>query len=259
VSPQVFIVIVGFLFGITIGSFLNVVVWRLPRGESIVYPGSHCPTCGAPIRFYDNIPLLSYLLLNGKCRRCRGRISGRYFLVEMVSGVLLAGSLLRFGLRAGLVWYVLMAALLVVSLIDLQFKIIPNAISLPGIPIGLLLNVFVLSEGWREGLLDGGLGILLGGGALLAVAGGYYLVARREGMGMGDPKLLAMIGAFIGWKGVVFTMVCGSFVGTLAGLAMILLLGKDRRVEIPFGPFLALGAVLWIWFSPLILRWYLGG
>jgi leader peptidase (prepilin peptidase)/N-methyltransferase len=196
--------------------------------------------------------------LRGRCRRCGEPISGRYFLVEMVSGLFLAGCLLRFGLAAGLVWYALHAALLAVTMIDWDLKIIPDAISLPGIPIGLALNTLVLSRKWLQGLVDGGLGILLGGGALLFVAGAYYLLTKKEGMGLGDPKLLAMIGAFVGWKGVVFTMVCGSFVGTIVGAALIVVYKKERHYQIPFGPFLALGATLWIWFNPLILRWYLG-
>jgi leader peptidase (prepilin peptidase)/N-methyltransferase len=259
VDPVTFFAIVGVLFGAAIGSFLNVVIWRLPRGESLVSPGSHCPRCNAPIRFYDNIPLLSYLILRGRCRRCGARISPRYFIVELISALFLAGYLTQFGLGPGLAYYLLTAALLVVTAIDLDFKIIPNEISLPGIPIGLAINALVLSHDWRRGLVEGGLGIALGAGALLLVAGGYYLIARREGMGMGDPKLLAMIGAFVGWQGVVFTMLAASCIGTLVGVGLIVFAGKDRRYQVPFGPFLSLGAVLWIWFGPTAWRWYVGG
>ena len=257
-SPTLFMGLVGLLFGLTIGSFLNVVIWRLPRGESLAFPGSHCPKCETPIHWYDNIPVLSYLLLGGKCRACGAPIAIRYPLIEAASGVFLAASLFRYGLKVGLVWYLFFAALLVVTMIDLDHKIIPNVISLPGIPIGLVLNMFWLSRDWRNGLIDGGIGILLGGGLLLAVALGYYALFKREGMGMGDPKLLAMIGAFVGWTGVVFTLLVASVVGTIVGILAIGFGGKDRRFEFPFGPFLSLGAVLYVWVGPPLVRWYLG-
>lgn len=257
-SPTLFMAVVGLLFGLTIGSFLNVVIWRLPRGESLAFPGSHCPKCETPIHWYDNIPVLSYLLLGGKCRACGEPIAIRYPLIELANGVFLAASLYRYGLKVGLVWYLFFAALLVVTMIDLDHKIIPNVISLPGIPLGLLLNMFWLSRDWRNGLIDGGIGILLGGGLLLAVALGYYAIFKREGMGMGDPKLLAMIGAFVGWTGVVFTLLVASVVGTIVGILAIGFGGKDRRFEFPFGPFLSLGAVLYVWVGPPLVRWYLG-
>jgi leader peptidase (prepilin peptidase)/N-methyltransferase len=255
---RIFFGVAGFLFGITFGSFLNVLVWRLPRGESIVFPGSHCPRCNAPIHWYDNIPLLSYALLLGRCRACGERISPRYPLVELVSGLFLGAYILRFRWDVGLVYYAFTAALLVVTLIDLEHKIIPDVISLPGIPLMLLANMFVVAPYWPIGLIDGGIGILLGGGALLAVALGYYLLTHREGMGLGDPKLMAMIGALCGWKGVVFTMLVSSFTGTIVGVIYVVAAGKDRRFPIPFGPFLSLGAVAYLWVGQAAIRWYLG-
>ncbi len=257
-DPLVFFAATGFLFGITIGSFLNVLIWRLPRNESIVFPGSHCPLCNKPIHWYDNIPLLSYLLLRGKCRSCGARISWRYPLIELVSGVFLAAYLLRFGFGVGLLYYAFTAALLVVTMIDIDHKIIPDVISLPGIPLCLAANMFLLSPNWQSGLVHGGIGVLLGGGTLLAVALGYYLLTRREGMGLGDPKLMAMIGALTGWQGVIFTMLVSSFVGTMVGVLYVALAGKDRRFPIPFGPFLSLGAVSYLWIGDTTIRWYLG-
>lgn len=246
------------LFGTMIGSFLNVVIWRVPREESIVFPGSHCPKCDTAISWYDNIPVLSWLLLGAKCRHCAETISVRYPLIELASGVLFAATVYRFGIGLGSLWYAFSAALLVVTMIDLDHKIIPNEISLPGIPLGILAHMFLLSPRWLDGLIFSGLGVLMGGGVLLAVALGYQALTKREGMGMGDPKLLGMIGAFVGWQGVVFTLLVSSVVGTVIGLLMIVIGGKDRRTEIPFGPFLSLGAVLWVWVGPAALRWYLG-
>lgn len=258
IDPKVFFGIVGFIFGISIGSFLNVLIWRLPRGESIVWPGSHCPQCNNAISWYDNIPLLSYLWLGGRCRHCRERISLRYPLIELVSGLFLSLDIIVFGLGVGLVWYAFTAALLVVTFIDLDHKIIPDVISLPGIPLGLAAHMFVLAPTWTAGLLNGGLGVLFGGGSLLAVALGYYLITQREGMGLGDPKLLAMIGAFCGWKGVIFTLLVSSLSGSVIGFAYIFFTGKGRRFPIPFGPFLSLGAVVWIYFGEAAVRWYVG-
>jgi len=254
----VFVGISGFVFGLVFGSFLNVLIYRLPREESIMFPASHCPSCKTPIRWYDNVPLLSWLALGGRCRQCREPIGVRYPLVELASALFLMAYLLHFGIAVGIVWYVFTAALLVVTVVDLEHTIIPDVISLPGIPLGLLANMFILSPNWLDGLIDGGIGVLAGGGVLLSVAVGYYLLTKREGMGMGDPKLLAMIGAFCGWKGVIFTMLVASMSGTIIGIAFILIAGKDRRFPIPFGPFLSLGAVAWIWFGSAVLRWYVG-
>jgi len=279
-TPQTFVIVVGFLFGIAIGSFLNVVIWRWPRRESIVFPVSHCPQCQAAIRWYDNLPLLSWLLLGGKCRHCGGRISLRYPLVELISGLFLAAYLYKYGIYRdelvilgrfesfgkwtvigiipGVVWYFFTAALLVITFIDLDHKLIPDAITLPGIPLGLAVNAFLFSRTWHEGLVQGGLGVLLGGGVLLSIAVVHHWLTKVEGMGGGDPKLMAMIGAFFGPAGVLFTMLASSFVGALIGILVIYLGGKDRRLEIPFGPFISLGAILWLWIGPLAKHWYWG-
>jgi len=244
----------AFVLGAAVGSFLNVCIRRLPAGESIVHPPSHCPQCGAPIRSWDNIPVLSYLLLRGRCRSCRTPISARYPLVEALSGALLVALLYKYGLSASLAVYGLfVAALIVVSFIDLDHQIIPDAISLPGIVVGVVCAALGLGSGFTDSLI----GVALGGGLLYAVAVGYELLTGREGMGGGDIKLLAMIGAFLGWRAVLVTLVLGSFTGAALGLALIVARGADARVPIPFGPFLALGSLCALFFGDRLIWWYL--
>ncbi len=243
-----------FVAGAALGSFLNVCIRRVPSGESVVYPGSHCPQCGTPITSRDNIPLISYLLLRGQCRSCRAHISLRYPAVEALTGIALVLLLYRFGLtgRFG-VSAAFLAALIVISFIDFDHQIIPDAISLPGIVVGLALAAI----GLGPPLLDSAAGVLLGGGVLYAVAVGYHAWTGREGMGGGDIKLLAMIGAFLGWRAVLVTLVIGSFTGAVVGIAFILARGGDTRVPIPFGPFLALGATCALFFGDELIAWYL--
>jgi len=244
----------GFIFGLVIGSFLNVCIHRLPASQSIVHPRSRCPQCGHLIRVYDNIPVLSYLLLRGRCRDCGARISLRYPVVELLSGAFAAMALARFGLGwQALLMYALIAAFLVITFIDLDHRIIPDVITLPGIPIGLAASFGPGMISPLEALL----GILAGGGSLFLVAWGYQLVTQREGMGGGDIKLLAMIGAFIGWKGVLFTIFIASLTGTLAGMALIFRRRGDMKLAVPFGPFLAVGAIAYLFMGPELISWYL--
>jgi leader peptidase (prepilin peptidase)/N-methyltransferase len=257
----------AFVVGAVIGSFLNVCIHRLPAGESVVYPPSHCPGCGVRIRSRDNIPLLSYVLLRGRCRSCGAPISLRYPVVEALSGALLMLLLYRFelshvgvdGQQLGAVlpklgvYAAFVAALIVVSFIDLDHQIIPDVISLPGIVVGLVASVL----GQGPPLLDSLLGALVGGGILYAVAVGYHAFTGREGMGGGDIKLLAMIGAFLGWRGVLLSLIIGSFTGAVVGISLILVRRTDSRVPIPFGPFLALGAVCSLAFGDRLITWYL--
>jgi len=243
-----------FICGAIVGSFLNVCIWRIPAGKSIVYPPSHCPLCGVAIRVRDNFPLLSYVLLRGRCRACGGTISMRYPLVEMLTGALLVLLAYRFGLSPMLAFYgVFVAALIVITFIDLDHQIIPDVISLPGIAVGLLCSAL----GLGPGLVDSGIGVLVGGGLLYAVAEGYYRLTGREGMGGGDIKLLAMIGAFLGWQGVLVTLLLGSLTGSIVGTSLILLQRTDARVPIPFGPFLACGALCALVYGNALIRWYL--
>ncbi len=243
------------LLGLCIGSFLNVCIYRLPSERSIVRPASACPSCGTPLRWYDNIPVISYLLLRGRCRSCKTGISLRYPMVEMLSALFALAVFLRFGLRAeSLVFFVFIAALLVITFIDIDHRIIPDVISLPGIPIGFAASFLLPQVSWHASML----GILIGGGSLFAVAWGYRLLTGKDGMGGGDIKLLAMIGAFIGWQGVLFTIMASSFTGTLAGLLVMIKNRKNMKLAVPFGPFLAIGAILYIFFGPQLIEWYMG-
>lgn len=247
------ILIVPFLFGAAIGSFLNVCIYRVPLGLSIVSPPSACPGCGKKIAFYDNIPILSYLLLGGRCRGCGSKISARYPLIEAATGLLASALVYKFGLGPELfVYFVFASALIVITFIDLKYQIIPDVISLPGIALGFAAS-FVTSE---PGVVNSIIGILIGGGLLYAIASAYYLVTKHEGMGGGDIKMLAMIGAFTGWKGVLVTILAGSFSGALIGGALMLFSGKGSRHAIPFGPFLALGALLYLFFGEAAVGWY---
>jgi leader peptidase (prepilin peptidase) / N-methyltransferase len=246
--------IAALIFGACIGSFLNVCIYRIPAGLSIVHPGSSCPRCQTMISFYDNIPIFSYLLLMGKCRHCRAPIAVRYPLVELLTGLFAMACAMAFGATLhGLVAFGFVATLIVVTFIDLDHRIIPDAISLPGIPIFFLAALAVPTMTWRASAI----GILAGGGSLLAVAWGYQLITGREGMGGGDIKLLAMIGAMIGWQGILFTLFAGSAIGTIVGVLAMIQSGKGMRLAIPFGPFLASGATLYLFFGPTIISWYI--
>ena len=246
---------IAFLFGTAIGSFLNVCIHRLPRHESLVWPGSQCPACRHPIAAYDNIPLLSYLWLWGRCRACRARISLRYPIIELANGLGYALILWQFGLGApALIYALLFSALLVITCIDLSHQIIPNVITLPGIALGLVSAATVLPVG----LLDSVLGTVLGYGIPWGLANAYLLLRGRPGMGLGDAKLLAMIGAFLGWKPVLLTVMVGATVGSVVGLVMIALKQVRRDQYLPFGPFLALGAIVSLFFQSTVLSWYFG-
>src|SRR6056297_140058 len=250
------ILIMAFIFGACIGSFLNVCIARIPEGGSLIYPGSNCPGCHHPIRFYDNIPILSYLWLLGKCRNCGQSISFRYLLVEAVTGLMVALVVVYFGLTVdALIYFILISALIIIIYIDLDHQIIPDSISLPGIPIGFAASFFLDSITYIDSLI----GILLGGGLLFAIAWGYYLITRKEGMGGGDIKLLAMIGAFMGWQGVCFTIFMASITGTLAGILLMLLAQKNLKFALPFGPFLSIGAIAYLFFGPQLIAWYFYG
>jgi len=243
-----------FAVGAVVGSFLNVCIHRLPAGESVVFPASHCPACQAPIRPYDNIPLVSYLLLRGRCRACGATISFRYPLVEMLAGFAAVVTLQLTGWSPEFViTFAFLCALIVITFIDLDHQLIPDAISLPGIGVGFLAAVLPSGPGWTASLL----GIALGGGVLWAIAEGYHWWTQREGMGGGDIKLLAMIGAFLGWRAVPVTLMIASLTGTVVGLALMWGRGRDSRTPIPFGPFLAFGAVCALFFGDALIAWYL--
>ena len=248
-----FVEVFTFIFGLCIGSFLNVCIYRLPASKSISHPRSSCTSCNELIPFYDNIPVLSYLLLRGKCRFCRQPISVRYPIIELLTGLFALITFLKYGLSLeALIYFVFIAALLVITFVDIDHQIIPDIISLPGIPIFFLASFGLSQINWLDSLI----GILVGGGSLFLVAWIYNLITQKEGMGGGDIKLLAMIGAVIGWKGVLFTIFVASAVGTLAGILVMLKSRKGMRLKIPFGPFLAIGGIAYIFFGPQLIRWY---
>ena len=243
-----------FVFGLCIGSFLNVCIYRLPESKSIVHPRSMCPQCGALIRFYDNFPILSYLLLRGKCRHCKTPISFRYPVVELLSGLFAVGVLFKYGLSLeAVVYYIFIATLLVITFIDIDHQIIPDMITLPGIPICFVASFALSQITYIESIM----GILIGGGSLFMVAWLYHLLTKKEGMGGGDIKLLGMMGAIIGWKGVLFTIFVASAVGTVSGMLIMLKTRKSMKLAVPFGPFLAIGCIAYIFFGPQLIVWYI--
>jgi len=246
--------IISIVFGAMIGSFLNVCIFRLPKEESIVWPGSYCPHCKNPIKSYDNIPLVSYILLKGCCRHCHTAISFQYPLVEGITALASLILFIKFGLSLSYLFYFLfVAALIVITVIDLYHQIIPDVISLPGIGVGLIASLIIPEITLFNSLF----GILLGGGSLFLVATLYHWLFKREGMGGGDVKLLAMIGAFLGWKAVLLTILLSSLVGSITGIIVMLSKGKDFKYAIPFGPFLSFGAVIALFYQNEIILWYL--
>lgn len=247
---MMFLEIVIALIGAAVGSFLNVCVRRIPLDESIIAPPSHCPNCNYAIRFYDNIPLVSYLLLRGKCRNCGERISIRYPLVELATALLALVLFWKFGMTFRfLICFIFSCVLLTITLIDFDHQIIPDILTLPGIPLCFLAAVVVLGVPW----VDAGLGLLIGGGILYAIAFGYELITKREGMGGGDIKLLAMLGAFFGWKSLLFIVLVSSFAGALVGITAMVIKGKDMKYAVPFGPFLSLAALAYMFWGDAFL------
>ncbi|MBI3810912.1 MAG: prepilin peptidase [Nitrospirae bacterium] len=238
---------VALVFGLIIGSFLNVCIHRLPIDESLMAPSSRCPSCRHPVRWRDNVPVISFLVLRGRCRDCGQPISWRYPLVELANGVGYVLLVWRFGISfPTAVYSLLYSSLLVITFIDLDHQIIPDRITLPGIVIGLASSV-VLPLGFLNALI----GFLLGGSLFYGVA-----VLSRGGMGGGDIKLIAMIGAFLGWKQVLLTIFIGALAGSVVGLFLMAFKGKSRKHAVPFGPFLSLGAVVSLFAGPAIWNWY---
>jgi leader peptidase (prepilin peptidase)/N-methyltransferase len=251
---QGMLAVIFFIFGAMVGSFLNVCIYRIPKEESIIWPGSHCRHCNKPVKSYDNIPLVSYLLLKGKCRYCKEPISIQYPVVEGVTALVSLFLMIKFGLSLSyLIYFAFVAALIIIAVIDLYHQIIPDVISLPGIGVGLLASIIIPEITFFDSLI----GILFGGGSLFLVATLYQWLFKREGMGGGDIKLLAMIGAFLGWKAVILTILLSSLIGSITGITIMVLKGKDFKYAIPFGPFLSLGAVIALFYQNEIIFWYL--
>jgi leader peptidase (prepilin peptidase)/N-methyltransferase len=245
---------VVFVLGAVVGSFLNVCIYRIPAGGSVVFPASHCPSCSTPLRCYHNIPIVSFILLRGRCSFCSVKISCRYPLIELLNGALFVLIYYYFSLTlASSVFFLFVSSLVVVTFIDLDHQIVPDVISLPGIVVGFICSFFLPWLTWQESLF----GILLGGGSLFAVAASYELLTKKEGMGGGDIKLLAMIGAFLGWKAILPIIFLSSLMGTLVGVPVMFLKGENGRFAIPFGPFLAAASIFYLFWGEALIRWYL--
>jgi len=257
---HVLVSIFAFVFGAVIGSFLNVVILRLPNdNSSIAYPASHCPRCSTTLRWFDNIPLLSYALLLGRCRYCKTSISLQYPIVELLMALLSLAVYVRFDLTVTAAGYLLFcAALLAIIWIDIYHQIIPDTISLPGIVIGFCFSLITPVLTWQDSLI----GLVAGGGSLYLIALFYLLLRKQDGMGGGDIKLLAMIGAFLGWQSLLFVVFFSSLTGAIVGIACIIRQGSGTAMRIPFGPFLSMAALMFLFFQEQIFyvfRLYMEG
>jgi leader peptidase (prepilin peptidase)/N-methyltransferase len=239
-----------FVIGLVVGSFLNVCIYRIPRHKSVAHPRSFCPQCLTPIQPYDNIPVLSYMLLGGKCRKCKKKISWQYPMVELLTGILFLLLFLKFSLSMVLLKYIIFFALLIIaSFTDLSHRIIPNVISIPGIIVGFILN----SNNFVNALL----GALIGAGILWIFRQVGLLIKRQEMMGWGDIKMAGMIGAFLGISNGLLALFIGVFFGVVLWSILIALKIKTRKDYIPFGTFLAVGSVIATFFGPAMINWYL--
>jgi leader peptidase (prepilin peptidase) / N-methyltransferase len=268
-------VFTALLFGLVIGSFLNVCIVRLPSGRSVSKPASHCPRCKEPIRFYDNIPLISFILLRAKCRKCGEPISWRYPLVELINGLFYVWVVLEFGFGGEAVLImILCSSLIAITFIDLDHLIIPDIITLPGMLLGLSFAPFYLYpltdplpfhlgnllphvSLYLTAFLNSLVGLLAGAVPLFAIGWIWERLRHVEAMGGGDVKLMGMIGSFLGWKGALLTIMLGALTGSVAGILLILLKRHKMEKVIPFGPFLAFGAVMTAFYGPAIISWYL--
>ncbi|MEN8136772.1 MAG: prepilin peptidase [Thermodesulfobacteriota bacterium] len=243
---ETFNITICILLGAIVGSFLNVVIIRIPQGDSIVFPSSHCPGCRTKLHWYDNIPIVSFILLRGRCRACKMRISRQYPLIELAMAVMAYALFARFSLSLLFtIYFVFCAALLAIILIDFYHQIIPDVISLPGILLGFAVSFINPLITWQSSAI----GILLGGGILYAIAAAYYLFTKREGMGGGDIKLLAMIGAFLGWQSLPFVIFGSSLLGSVVGIGAMLKQKKGGKTVIPYGPFLSIAAIIYLYYQ----------
>jgi leader peptidase (prepilin peptidase)/N-methyltransferase len=275
VAPSTLIGLLVSLFGLLIGSFLNVCIIRIPERKSIVSPSSACPKCGSPVRPYDNIPVVSYLLLGGKCRSCKTRISPMYPLVEILTAVLFYCCYRAFDLTPeALKWAVFSALMIVLVFTDLRERILPDVVNYTGLALGFILSLFTLpTDGtalWIArhlfafpppaqvlSLLDALIGSALGSGLLWFVSEAYFRLRGREGMGLGDVKMMLMAGAFLGAKRTLLTIFAGSILGSVLGIAFILGRRKGSDYELPFGTFLGMAALLVVFFGTPVVNWYL--
>ena len=243
------------VLGLAVGSFLNACIVRLPLGQSVVTPASHCRSCGRSLRWFDKVPVLGWVVLRGRCRACGTPISPVYPIVELLTPLLFLAQYSQVGWSALLaVRLVFSSAMVVLFVIDLQHRILPNLITVPGIGVGLAVAL-VVEPGWRAAVL----GVLIGGGGLLLIAEAYYRLRHEEGLGMGDVKMLAMIGAFLGWQQMLVTLLLASLLGSVVGIVMIVLGLGDSKYALPLGSFLALAAIVTTVTGQPIVQWYGGG
>jgi len=252
---EVIIIFILGLLGLIVGSFSNVCIYRIPKNESIIFPASHCPKCLKTIKPIDNIPLLSYILLKGRCRHCKSKISIQYPIVELLTGLIYLIIYLIYGFTIqSLIYIILSSALIIIAFIDLNEQIIPDVISLPGIAIGFILSFFVTYISFVDSIL----GIAVGGGIILIIGLGGSVIFKKEAMGGGDIKLVAMIGAFLGYRYIIISLFLGFFLGALTGIILIMAKIKSREDVVPFGPFIVLGSFITLLGGEQIISWYLG-
>ncbi len=248
----------AFIFGSIIGSFLNVLIYRIPRGKSALKPAfSFCPSCGNKIKWYDNIPIFSYFLLKGRCRYCKSQISLRYPLIEVLTGSASVISFIKAGISFDYIFiFIFLSLMIVITFIDIDFKIIPDELNLTG----FLTGIFYAYLRTDFSVIDAIIGAVTGAGILFSIAYFYLKLRGIEGLGMGDVKMMAFVGSYLGWFGSLFTIFIGSFIGAVVGITGAYLSKSEKkgRFEIPFGPFLALSATIYLFFGDTIKNWYLG-
>lgn len=250
---QGFVIFIVFLFGSIIGSFLNVCIYRIPRNVSIVFPPSSCTYCKTPIPFYFNIPIISYFILKGRCKFCDAPISLRYPFIEAFTGFFAVVCYLNWPPLIAFLHFIFISSLIVITFIDLDFQIIPDIISIPGTILSAIVSVFI----FKSSILNTIIAILLGGGLFYLIGKGYEMIKKREGLGGGDVKLMAMFGAYLGIKAVLFITFFGSLLGSIIGVFLMIFQKKESTYAIPFGPFLCFGAIIYLFFGNKIISWYL--
>lgn len=282
-SFEIFLIVVGFVFGACFGSFFNVIIYRLPKNESIILPSSHCMSCGEPIRWYDNIPILSYFILRGRCRDCGTKFSIRYSLVELLTALLFAAVVYKYSymltelmdnginitfrilfanLAINIFHLFFVGGMIIATFIDFDHQIIPNEITFTGIPLGIIAStIFPEMQGQQShlwGFLMSVISAVAAGGVLFLIGEIAGKILKKEAMGFGDVKLLALIGAFIGWKLTAICIFFASLSGAIVGMSLIASKKVEWQSRIPFGPYIVLGALISYFWGYRILEWYLG-
>lgn len=277
-DPNTILLIFSFIFGAAVGSFLNVCIYRLPNDISLVFPSSHCTSCKNPIPFYHNIPIISYLVLGGRCYNCKEKYSWDYPLVEFLAGLLSLLLFIKYGPTINFVFlFIFVMSLIVITFIDLEHMIIPNVISYPGVVVGLIYSALITDYDSLRFLLDNlhynflyilyvldevrifssVFGAFIGAGSLLLIGFAYKNVRKMDGLGLGDVKLMAMVGAFLGWRSIIFVALISSLIGTIIGIGIMLRNKGDLKYAIPFGPFISFAATLYCFCGDLSLDYFI--